>query len=149
MILILVGDGTKELRGRRGDSVRLLGVSGSILHDLKHCKHWEGVRVAWVSRCDEPLWADECLKKFRSCPSQLDALHTLAHSSHIYKANKKEHFRRLQTEFPDIAFEDMIFYDNEYSNITSVGSLGVHAVFSPEGMTKKLWEESLRDFSSK
>jgi len=145
----VVGDGTEELRDSRGDSVRLMGVSGRILHDLNHCEHWRGVRVVWVSRCDEPLWADECLKKFRSCPEQLDPLHTLAHSSHIYKANKKEHFRRLQTEYPDIDFRDMIFYDNEYSNITSVSSLGVHSVYSPDGMTKEIWEKSLAEFASK
>jgi magnesium-dependent phosphatase-1 len=145
----VVGDGTKELRDRRGDSVKLIGESGRILHDLKHNEYWSGVRVAWVSRCDEPSWADECLKKFRSCPEQLDPLHILAHSSHIYKANKKEHFRRLQQEFPEIDFKDMIFYDNEYSNITSVGSLGVHSVYCPDGMTKRVWEESLAEFASK
>jgi hypothetical protein len=99
-----VVDAQRELSDRSGQSVRLLGKAGQILHSLRHESQWveRETIVAWVSCTDEPAWADECLRKFKSTPTPLACvaepvpLLELAHSSQIYKANKGQHMRRLQ-----------------------------------------------------
>ena len=144
----IVGDGSTQLRDCRGQTVSLMGISGLILHDLNHNTHWQGTKVAWASRCDEPAWADECLQKFRCSSSRRDPIGTLAHSSHIYGGSKKDHFRRIKAEFNHIEFSEMIFFDNEMYNIHNVGPMGVHCVYCPEGMTQATWEEGLKQFSS-
>ena len=145
----VAGDGTKQLKDSRGDTVELLGISGTILHDLNYHEAWEGVRVAWVSKCDEPEWADECLRKFRSTGVDPKPLEKLAHTSHIYKGNKKDHFRRIQKEFPQLQFEDMVFYDNQMDNIRAVEGLGVACYYCPQGMTEKIWLDSLEHYAQR
>jgi magnesium-dependent phosphatase 1 len=54
------------LKDSRGSKVRLLGVISELLHELKHNEEWKDTKVAWVSCCDEPSWADECLSLFRT-----------------------------------------------------------------------------------
>lgn len=141
----VIGDGSCEIRGARGEKVKLMGSSGHILHDLKNDNHWKECKISWVSRCDEPTWAVECLQKFVS--KGLEPLETIAHSSHIYGGDKKQHFRALQKEYPHIPFEDMIFFDNEMSNLRSVKQLGVFCVYCPNGMTQQIWEDSLLRYS--
>jgi hypothetical protein len=41
-------------------------ISGGILDELKTEEGWKGVKVAWVSCTDEPTWADECMRKFKT-----------------------------------------------------------------------------------
>jgi len=67
------------------------------------------------------------------------------HLEEIHKANKKIHFQNLQKQ-TGIAYEDMIFWDNEHSNIVDVGHLGVHCVYCPAGVTFSLWNKSLAEF---
>jgi magnesium-dependent phosphatase 1 len=41
----------------------------------------------------------------------------------------------------------MVFFDNEYSNITSVQKLGVKCIYTPNGMTKEAWDDALIMFN--
>ena len=122
-------DQKNVLLDRRGTEVHLLGISAIILHELKFNPRWSHVKVAWVSKCDEPRWAEECLSKFITTSGEEDgegcAIGDVAHMSLIYNENKQSHFRRLKEEFPDIAFDEMLFFDNERGNIVSVSQLGV------------------------
>lgn len=143
-----------ELVDRAGQSVRLLGVVGEILHSLRYDPEWEGTIVAWCSCTDEPSWANECLHKFYSTPtssctnSSPVALYTLAHSSQIYKAaNKQQHMRALQKEFPHISLQDMLFFDNERHNTDSTAKIGVISVHCPHGMTAEAWKQGLSAFA--
>jgi hypothetical protein len=70
-----------------------------------------------------------------------------AHESHIYKANKIEHFRRIKATFPQVEFSEMLFFDNEKHNLDSVSKLGVKCVHCPEGMSASAWEQGLSLFS--
>lgn len=142
----VVNDGTHQLRDRSGQNVRLLGVIGQILHDLRHDPSWEGTICAVVSCTDEPRWADECLHKFVTTPGK-EPLITCFDSLQIFKANKKQHFQRLKKEFPNIDYSEMIFFDNEHYNITNTQPLGVHAVYCPDGMTKAVWEKGLESYA--
>jgi magnesium-dependent phosphatase 1 len=87
-----IGDGTQQLRDSAGQKVRLLGVAGKLLEELKTDEQWKDTKVAWVSCTDEPSWAEECLRKFKT-PSGIP-IGDCIDSSQIYKANKQAHFQR-------------------------------------------------------
>ena len=110
----------QDLIDSKGCNVRLLGISSELLHDIKHHVDLSHIKVAWVSCCDEPEWAHECLELFES----------------------------LREEFPDIEFHEMLFFDNEMRNIHNVEKLGVKCVYCPDGMTESIWEDGLKLFRS-
>jgi len=154
----------KELRDCRNSKVKLLGISGEILDTIassttatatatnnntnhnhkegssRNNNKWKETQVAWVSCTDEPEWADECMKKFLT-PMGVPLVDRVQEQC-IYKANKQTHFKDLQKR-TNIAFEDMIFFDNERGNINSVSKLGVCSVYCPQGMTRKIWESGI------
>jgi len=103
-------------------------------------------QIAWVSCTDEPRWAAECLEKFKTKSGR--PIGTTAASSQIYKANKQTHFKKLSAEL-GVPLDQMVFFDNERGNITSVAKIGVHSVYCPDGMTRQIWDEGMRDFASK
>lgn len=43
----------------------------------------------------------------------------------------------------------MLFFDNEMQNCRDVAKLGVTCVYTPDGMTKRLWREGLDKFAKK
>ena len=141
----IVGDGSKALRDRSGQTVRLLGISGELLHRLRHEEQFSDTIVAWVSCTDEPAWAAECLQKLKS--SGGEPLASLVHSEQIFKDNKQTHFRNLKTKYPKLEFSDMLFFDNEMGNIRSVSKLGVCCIYCPDGVTHDVWEEGLATFA--
>jgi magnesium-dependent phosphatase 1 len=141
----VVDDGTKYLRDRVGAKVRLLGISGRLLHDLKYDPMWESTICALASTTDEPDWAQECLEKFRTTPGN-EPLAACVDSPHIYKANKQTHFRNMKSHYPEIEFSEMLFFDNEMGNINSVKKLGVHCVYCPDGMTEEVWVNGLEQY---
>mmetsp|Transcript_9105 Transcript_9105/g.13705 ORF Transcript_9105/g.13705 Transcript_9105/m.13705 type:complete len:185 (-) Transcript_9105:100-654(-) len=142
----VVGDGTEKLLDCSGATVRLLGVSGRVLHELRHDPKWANTVCAFASTTDEPSWADECLHKFRTTPDG-EPLVACVDSSHIYKGNKQTHFRNMKKEYPHIEFCDMVFFDNQMDNISSVSRLGVHCVYCPDGITEQIWNEGLKSYS--
>ena len=119
-------DAQKILSDNAGQHIKLLGASGKILHDISTKEEFKDTQVAWVSKTDEPSWADECLQKFET-PGGLRLIDTAQHS-HIYKGSKAEHFRNMQRE-TGVSFNDMLFFDNESGNIRTVASLGVISVY--------------------
>ena len=133
-----------ELRDRQNQKVQLLGISGEILDTIATARDtnaddqdaasstWPDPKtiVAWVSCTDEPRWAEECMHKFRT-PRNVPLVDRVDVQC-IYKANKQTHFRDLQQQYPQIEFCDMLFFDNERSNIHEVQKLGVHSVYCPK-----------------
>lgn len=63
----------------------------------------------------------------------------------ISYSDKSQHFESLKRK-TSIAYEDMVFFDNEYWNIESVSRMGVKCYHTPEGMTKEAWSQALEDF---
>ena len=135
----------KDLVDRAGQKVRLLGITADILNDIHTHDAFADTKLAWVSCTDEPEWADECLNKFRTVDGHI--LSTTVDSSEIYKANKQAHFQNLKQKFPEIDYEEMLFFDNESHNIRNVMKLGVKCVYAPEGMTIDAWEKGLQLFN--
>ncbi|CAM9336025.1 unnamed protein product, partial [Ectocarpus fasciculatus] len=140
--------GVHTLTDVSGQKVMLLGMSGQILDDLRHHPRWEHTVCALVSCTDEPAWADECLDRFSTTPSGLP-LRACVDNSQIFKSNKKTHFQRLRAAYPHIDYSEMLFFDNEMSNIRSVSSLGVCCLHCPDGMTEEAWVRGLCDYANR
>ncbi len=130
-----------------------MGNSAQLLHVLKYDPLWANTKVAWVSCCDEPIWAEECLAKFKTSPPTASSepgvpIGQVAHSSQIFKSSKQVHFQRLKKLYPEISFDEMLFFDNERGNISTVSQLGVKCVYCPDGMSEDVWQQGLRLFSN-
>lgn len=126
--------------GSKGEKVSLLGITSKVfdyLHDNK-------IIIAVASCTDEPAWADELLRKFKT-PSNR-TLFSLIESSQIFRSNKQVHFNKIKKQYPHIKYEEMLFFDNESTNIRNVKQLGVRCVYCPDGVTTKAWNEGLQMF---
>ena len=71
------------MKDKSGTTVRLLGIAGRVLQELKTDQKWKDTKVAWVSCTDEPEWAAECLQKFKVEDGR--SLNQLVDSVQIYK----------------------------------------------------------------
>eukprot|EP00123_Amoebidium_parasiticum_P006444 comp17394_c0_seq1/m.16721 comp17394_c0_seq1/g.16721 ORF comp17394_c0_seq1/g.16721 comp17394_c0_seq1/m.16721 type:complete len:192 (-) comp17394_c0_seq1:100-675(-) len=129
---------------RSGTEVYLMGQSRQILHELKTKPQWMHTRVAVASSTDEPEWARECLALIEVGDGikMKDTIHFVE----ISKSNKKQHFQRLH-EKTGVAYNDIIFYDNEMGNIRNVSQLGVVCVYTPDGLTGQMWQKGLKDWA--
>ena len=45
-----------------------------------------------------------------------------------------------------VALKDMIFFDNEYGNCRTVAGIGVTVLYTPDGVTRKGFEEAMEKF---
>lgn len=140
-----------SLRDSAGESVTLLGQTREILHSLRAPAKgdvpnpWSDTVIAYVSCTDEPTWADECATKFDLGDGM--TVKSVVDIEEIYKDYKKAHFEQLHRK-TGIAYEDMMFFDNEMHNIKNVMQLGVRCYHAPKGMTEDLWERALEDYNT-
>lgn len=138
------GDGHGHMTDSKNTKINLLGNTREVFSSLRYDKEFIDTKVAWVSCTDEPEWAEVLLNAFKlPCGASLSSC---IHSSQIYKANKADHFKRLKAEFSDIEYSEMLFFDNERSNIVNVGRLGVKCVYCPDGLSESVWEQGLNLF---
>ena len=49
----------------------------------------------------------------------------------LYRKSKRNHLTAISTE-QDIAFKDMVFFDDEYNNISDTKAMGVTAIHCPQ-----------------
>lgn len=140
-------DGSGDVEDRSGTVVHLLGNSRALLADLTRGDQWKDTQVGVASSTDEPDWAEECMQKIVVVPGKEPLMmKECIQWEAIRKGNKRDHFKSLQRQ-TGVAFEDMVFFDNERRNITAVQPLGVTCVYVPQGMTTKEWDEGLRVFA--
>ena len=59
--------------------------------------------------------------------------------------DKTYHFQILHKK-TGIPYKNMVFFDNEHSNIKCVEKLGVKCVYTPNGMTRDAWAKALGMF---
>ena len=135
-------DGT--LTDRSGTKCYMMGNTAGIIKELKTDPKWKDTKVAYCSCTDEPVWADECMRLFEVAPGI--TLESAVDIKEIFKSQKTTHFKNIHKK-TGIAYEDMIFYDNEEHNCHTVQSLGVFCVYTPRGMTEDAWRTSLSDFA--
>ncbi|EEY62647.1 uncharacterized protein PITG_14421 [Phytophthora infestans T30-4] len=63
----------------------------------------------------------------------------------IFPGSKTTHFKQLK-EQSGIAFEDMLFNDDDLENVHDVSALGVVCSYCPEGLTVASWLQGMEDF---
>ena len=147
-----------RLLDRSGTEVKLMGNSYDLMRSLALDPVFrdQGVTFGVASTCDEPEWAAECMQKLMVTTSSDEGgqrnMTNLFHFNEIYKASSKQtHFRNIQKKAKahygqEIAFKDMIFFDNQTDNTRSVSKLGVHCVYTPDGMTEEHWIQGLEQW---
>ena len=118
------------LMDSEGRKIILYPDSYSILEKLRNQKRLRAV----ASRTYAPQWADELMQLF-------DIKKFITHFE-IYPGSKVAHFESLHQK-TKIAYEDMVFFDDEFRNIEEVGHLGVKTVLVENGFHAKLIEPYL------
>nr|ACO15713.1 Magnesium-dependent phosphatase 1 [Caligus clemensi] len=136
-------DGGETLVDRGGNVVHLLGDTRYIMKELKENTLYKDSKINVASRCDEPSWAQECIKKFKVVEGM--HLSDVFQNLEIYKGNKTTHLRAI-AEKNSVDLKEIIFFDNEVQHCYDVSKIGVTAVHTPNGLTKKLFEEGLRKY---
>ncbi|KAK3284815.1 hypothetical protein CYMTET_7559 [Cymbomonas tetramitiformis] len=138
---------TKAVCDRSGTEIQLIGASREILHELATNEKWRDSRVGYASRTDREDWARECLQMIEVGDS-ITMDQVARPLQEIFPGKKTTHFKNLH-ETSRIPLADMIFFDNEHRNCKDVSALGVTCVYTPDGMTKRNWEEGLKTFAQK
>ena len=72
-----------DLTDRSGERVYLMGDIRNIMNELKNDSKYANVEIAIASCCDEPKWAEECLRKFKI--NENEHLGSVFKYKHIYK----------------------------------------------------------------
>ena len=131
---------------RHGEAVKLLGAIPQIFEALRAEPRFAGCQVAIASRSDEPAWARECIKKF--CVGDGVPLSDIIAPNliEIYKARSKQVHLTAISKASGVAFEEMMFLDNESGNCRAVAQLGVTVVYTPNGVTAEEWAHALEVF---
>ena len=138
-------DGT--LSDRSGTRVHLLGDVKNILYELKTDPKWKDSIVAVASTCDAPEWARECLRKFPVGDGLTMSDVFSEDVTEIYEANGKDKHMREIAKKTRVSLDQMIFFDNQTNNTSCVAAMeGPTVVYTPEGLTRELFEEGLSKF---
>jgi magnesium-dependent phosphatase 1 len=135
-----------DLKDSAGKKTYLMGAVREIMHELKTSPRWAASKVAVASSCDEPAWARECIKKF--CVGDGVPLSDIIAPNliEIYKARSKQVHLTAISKASGVAFEEMMFLDNESGNCRAVAQLGVTVVYTPNGVTAEEWAHALQVF---
>jgi len=100
--------------------------------------HKDGYQLGIASRTGAPQEASDLTRLFN--------WDQFFHYRQIYPGCKITHFKKLHS-VSGVAYEDMIFFDDEYRNIKDVSSLGVTCKFVPDnGVTWSSLNEGLELF---
>ena len=103
--------------------------SGDLLRSLS-----QKYDLAVASRTHQPSWALRLMELF-------DIKDYFSHTE-IFPGSKTDHFINLKKK-TGFQFSEMIFFDDEWRNISDVARLGVTAVLVEDGISTKLVNENL------
>ena len=124
--------------------IKLLGESAAVWQQIKSDPRFSGVKLCVASRCDEPSWAEECLSKFTDQGGETPLL-SHVDVSRIHKGSKTTHLQEIHLA-TGADFKDMLFFDDDPTNIEDVGGLGVTSILTPDGVTAEAWRSGLAAF---
>ncbi|XP_040572205.1 magnesium-dependent phosphatase 1 [Lepeophtheirus salmonis] len=133
----------ETLVDKGGNIVHLLGDTRLIMKELKQNPLYKDAQINVASRCDEPSWARECIKKFKIEDGLY--LSDVFQNMEIYKGNKTTHLKAI-AKHCNVDLKEIIFFDNEVQHCYDVSKIGVTAVHTPNGLTKKLFDEGLSKY---
>jgi magnesium-dependent phosphatase 1 len=123
----------------KGESLDLFPAARTALRRLAS----EGVPVAIASRASRVAWALEVMDLIR-----VDGKRTVTDVVGtspivIQPGSKTKHLKHISAE-TGVPLENMVFYDNEWSNINDVERMGgPTCVYCPRGMTEQVFKEGL------
>eukprot|EP00640_Fibrocapsa_japonica_P006692 CAMPEP_0113940962 /NCGR_PEP_ID=MMETSP1339-20121228/6981_1 /TAXON_ID=94617 /ORGANISM="Fibrocapsa japonica" /LENGTH=180 /DNA_ID=CAMNT_0000944963 /DNA_START=175 /DNA_END=717 /DNA_ORIENTATION=- /assembly_acc=CAM_ASM_000762 len=130
---------------RSGTEVKLFRDVRSILRRIRTSEEFSSTKIASASRTEYPEWAYEVMSLM-----PVDDNLTMAdvfEFNEIYPGTKTAHFRRLHQD-SQIAFKDMVFFDDWNGNCRDVARLGVTTMECPQGMTMKVFDACLQKFQA-
>mmetsp|Transcript_20145 Transcript_20145/g.77121 ORF Transcript_20145/g.77121 Transcript_20145/m.77121 type:complete len:183 (+) Transcript_20145:63-611(+) len=134
---------TGKVYDASGTRMRIFEGARVALQELAQDERFRDVKVGYASRTHYPEWAGECLELLEVADA--GTLKEVGDLEEIYPGDKQTHFACFR-KASGIAYEDMLFFDNERRNCTSVARLGVTCLCTPSGMTTAAWRQGLRDF---
>ncbi|KDO30221.1 magnesium-dependent phosphatase-1 [Saprolegnia parasitica CBS 223.65] len=144
---------------RDGEEVHLFDHVHAVLNEIATAPAFASTEVAVASSTTYPHWARDCMglihvrtdeakKPKGKKPPSPRVLHSFIDYQAIYPKNKQVHFKQLHEE-SGVAYEDMLFFDNEHYNIVNVQRLGVVCAYCPDGLTLAVWKEGMERFQTK
>lgn len=119
-----------RITDQAGNHCRLYPDVLAILDRLRE----QEIPIALASRTHDPDAANALLK--------LLGIHDRFAFQQIYPGNKLVHFELLHRE-SGVAYEEMVFFDDEMRNIRDTLSIGVRAVHVPAGLNWSLVEPEM------
>ena len=107
-----------------------------------------GVPVAIASRASDVAWAEEIMRLMR-----VDDVRTMADVIGdapvvIQGGSKKAHLKHIAAR-SGVRLGEMIFFDNERTNIQEVEKLGVTCVYCPRGMQNGVLQQGFAEYAKK
>ena len=122
----------------RGERLELFPAARAALCTLADA----GVPVAIASRASEVTWAHEIMRLLRVDDRRTVADVVGSAPVVIQGGSKTAHLRHIASE-SGVPLRDMLFFDNERTNIAQVEKIGPTCVYCPRGMTDKLFNEGV------
>ncbi|XRB12033.1 magnesium-dependent phosphatase [Pseudoscourfieldia marina] len=153
---------------RFGDTLRLYDGAKRALAELHFSSRFRETQIAYASRTHQKKDALRAFEWFElSARDSVEDLHDdyteassvtmadVARYVEIRSGSKQQHFRNLH-KASGIAYEDMLFLDNERWNISEVSALGVCSVYCPRGLVDEgvslgdhsEWERALVEYEA-
>jgi magnesium-dependent phosphatase 1 len=128
----------------RGERLELFPAARTALCELADA----GVPVAIASRAGEVAWAEEILRLMR-----VDKKRTMADVIGsapvvIQGGSKTRHLKHIAAE-SGVPLREMLFFDNERTNIQEVSALGVTSIYCPRGLTREVYLEGVAEHLQK
>ncbi len=131
-------DHTEPPYQRRGDHICDAGGNKiSLYADVAKILHYaqqQQLPLALASRTYQPTWAKKLLQLF-----EIDNFFDV---QQIFPDSKRTHFANIQ-QLTGIAYNNMLFFDDEMRNIQDVSSLGVKAVYVENGINWPIFQQQL------
>ena len=118
----------------RGDHIRLFS---DVRRILEYCREHD-IDMALASRTDEPDWARQLLR--------LLGIARLFRHSQIFPGSKFTHFCNIRRE-SDVAYKEMLFFDDETRNIREISRLQVTCNFVTGGLDWHSFLAGLHEFA--
>ncbi len=109
--------------------------------------HPSKMHVAYASRTWEPSWAKEALAAFTlaSMDSRRSNMWSVSTAHGWGDCPKTHHFKEIKKTL-GIDYREMIFFDNDKSNITEIKKLGAHCAHCPDGLNRDIFLRAIREF---
>jgi magnesium-dependent phosphatase 1 len=124
----------------------------AVLSVLKTDPQFRNTKIGVASRTEEIETAKTCLGLMDVALKGEDGvevakmpLGSIADFVTVFPGSKTTHFKLLK-EQSGLAFEDMLFNDDEMENVHDVSALGVVCSYCPDGLTVASWLQGMEDF---